>query len=355
MAAIVAAPFGTLPDGRQVDAYRLSNDHGMSVTVLTYGGILQSVEVPDAIGHARNVALGFRRLEDYLPNTAYFGAIIGRVASRIANGTFVLDGIRYSLPVNAPPTSLHGGQHGFHTKLWAATPETDVHSVALKLHRASPDAEEGYPGTLDTTVVYRLLAGSNTLRVEYQATTDAPTIVNLTNHSYFNLRGEGQGTVLDHEVQIFADSYLPIGRDLIPTGEVDGVGGTPLDFRTPHRIGERIREGFDQLLLAQGYDHNYVLGDTDRGAPRRAARVLEPVSRRVLEVWTTEPGIDFYTGNFLDGTLVGTSGSIYRQSDGFAIEPEHFSDSPNQPQFPSIVLRPGQLYDSRSEFRFSTA
>jgi len=327
----------------------------MAVTALTYGGVLQAIEVPDAAGNTINVALGFRRLEDYISKSLYSGAIIGRVASRVANGTFVLDGVRYSLPVNDPPCSLHGGERGFDKRLWTATTELDEDGVALRLSYVSEDGEEGYPGTLDTSVVYQLFSGSNTLRMEYRATTDRPTLVNLTNHTYFNLRGEGSGTILDHDVQLFADHFLPLGEDLIPTGEVSALDGTPLDFRTPHRIGERIRQGFEQLVIAQGYDHNYALRRAGDGALVLAARVHEPHSGRALEVWTTEPGVDFYTGNFLDGTRVGTSGSVYRQSEGFAIEPEHFSDSPNKPEFPSVVLRPGEVYESCSEFRFLTA
>ena len=352
-----ATLFGTLPDGRPVEAYRLVNGCGMSVTVLTYGGILQAINVPDARGERRNVALGFAGLDGYLAGDFYFGAIIGRVASRIAGGQFKLDGIRYSVPVNDPPSSVHGGRNGFHTKLWAAHPSAQSGSVAVRLAYVSGHDEEGFPGTLHTQVTYRLAAGENTLRFEYRATTDRPTVVNLTNHSYLNLAGEGSGSVLDHEVQLYADHYLPLSPELIPTGELALVDGTPMDFRTPHPIGERIRSGFDQLVVAQGYDHNYVLkrpaGMEGRLVP--AARVREPVSGRTLEVWTTEPGLDFYTGNFLDGSLVGTGGSSYRQSDGLAIEPEHYSNSPNTDHFPSVVLRPGEVYESSTEFRFLTA
>lgn len=350
-----AEPFGALPDGRTVDAYRLTNPHGMSVTVLTYGGILQSIEVPDSRGESRNVALGFSTLEEYLTRSPYFGAIVGRFANRIAAGRFELDGVGYTLPVNDPPSSLHGGANGFDKKLWQPYPGTDDDSVALRLTYVSEDGEEGYPGTLHTEVTYRLAQSRNTLRVEYRATTDRPTIVNLTNHSYFNLAGEGSGTALDHDVDIRADHYLPLGPDLIPTGELAPVTGTPMDFRTSRRLGERIRGGFAQLVIAQGYDHNYVLArpEGSEGALVLAARVRAPQRGRTLEVWTSEPAVDFYSGNFLDGTLVGTGGAAYRQSDAFAIEPEHFANSPNTPHFPPTVLRPGEVYQSCTEYRFS--
>lgn len=355
-AAPAATHFGTLPDGRTVAAYRLTNSLGMAVTVLTYGGILQAIEVPDRRGEIRNVALGFAGLDDYVERSPYFGAIIGRVANRIAAGRFELDGVPCEIPVNDPPNSVHGGTHGFHTKVWAAQAWADAAETSIRLTYVSPDGEQGFPGTLHTEVTYRLAADSNTLRFAYRATTDRTTVVNLTNHSYLNLAGEGSGSVLDHEVEIWADRYLPLRPDLIPTGELAPVAGTPMDFTTPHALGERIRCGFEQLVVAQGYDHNYAL---DRpagpdGRLVRAARLHEPDSGRRLEVWTTEPGIDFYSGNFLDGTLVGTGGCAYRQSDGLAIEPEHFSNSPNTPHFPSVVLHPGEVYESTTEFRFSS-
>jgi aldose 1-epimerase len=348
--------FGTLPDGRVVDAYRLTNSCGMSATILTYGGVVQSVEVPDSRGETRNVVLGFARLDDYLLHSPYFGAVIGRFANRIADGSFELDGVVFTLPLNEPPTSLHGGKDGFDKKLWRARPfTTDAEWIGVRLTYVSPDGEEGYPGTLNTTVTYRLARQRNTLAVDYRATTDRPTVVNLTNHSYFNLAGEGSGSVLDHEVEIRASRYLPLGPGLVPTGELADVAGTPMDFRTPKPIGERIRSGFDQLALAQGYDHNYVVDRSDGSAGELvlASRIRDPKSGRALEVWTSEPGVDFYSGNFLDGSLVGTSGSTYRQSDAFAIEPEHFSNSPNTPQFASTRLDPGETYESHSEYRFS--
>ncbi len=351
-----ARPFGTLPDGRPVEVYRLTNDAGVAVEVLTLGGILHSIEVPDRAGRIANVALGLPSLEDYLDRSPYFGAVIGRFANRIADGVFEIDGTTYRAPVNEPPTSVHGGQEGFDKKLWTAEGLSDEHSVGVRLQYVSPDGEEGYPGTLDTEVTYRLALDAGVLRVDYTATTDRATIVNLTNHSYLNLAGEGSGGVLGHVLEIAASRYLPLQPNLLPTGELAPVAGTPLDFRSPHVIGERIRDGFAQLVLARGYDHNYVLdrdGASD-GELAFAARVSEPNSGRQLEVWTTEPGIDVYTGNFLDGSLVGPSGRIYRQGDGLAIEPEHFSNSPNVPHFPSTILRPGERYASTTEYRFST-
>jgi aldose 1-epimerase len=351
-----AEPFGTLPDGRAVDAYRLMNNCGMSTTILTYGGVVQTVEVPDSHGVTSNVVLGFARIDDYLRRSPYFGAVIGRFANRIANGSFELDGVGFTLPINEPPTSLHGGKNGFDKKLWQARPFVDdAEWMGVRLTYVSPDGEEGYPGTLNTAVTYRLARHRNTLGVDYRATTDRSTVVNLTNHSYFNLAGEGSGSVLDHEVEIRATRYLPLGPGLVPTGELADVAGTPMDFRTPKPIGQRIRSGFDQLALAQGYDHNYVVDRPagSEGALVFASRVRDQKSGRALEVWTSEPGVDFYSGNFLDGSLAGTSGSTYRQSDAFAIEPEHFSNSPNTPQFPSTRLEPGETYESHTEYRFS--
>lgn len=347
--------FGTLPDGRAVEAWRLANEDGVAVDVLTYGGVLLTVHVPDREGDVRNVVLGLPTLADYVDRSPYFGAVIGRFANRIADGRFAIDGTTYQVPVNDPPTSVHGGLEGFDKKLWHASPVAEEAWVGVRLGYVSPDGEEGYPGTLDVEVTYRLARDHATLRVDYVATTDRPTVVNLTNHSFFNLAGEGSGSVLEHVVQIAASRYLPLTDSLLPTGELAPVAGTPLDFRTPHPIRERIRSGFDQLVLARGYDHNFVL-DRDNVADGElafAVRITEPRCGRVLEVWSTEPGVDFYTGNFLDGSLVGPSGSTYRQGDGLAIEPEHFSNAPNEPRFPSTILRPGQQYVSATEYRFS--
>lgn len=346
--------FGRTPDDRPVEVLTLVNGQGMTVEVLTYGGVLRAISVPDANGRAANVVLGFGGLDDYLVRSPYFGAIVGRFANRIANAEFVLDGARHRVSANVSPDSLHGGGVGFDKQVWQATLLPPDASTAVRLTNVSPDGDQGFPGTLETSLTYRLLDEANTLRIEYRAETDKPTVVNLTNHSYFNLAGEGSGSVLGHELYIAADHYLPVTERLLPTGELLPVAGTAFDFTVPHRIGERIRDGSSQLVLGQGYDHTYVLnrpaGSTELGL---AARVAEPSAGRILEVWTTEPGLDFYSGNLLDGTLVGSGGRVYRQSDGFALEPEHFSDSPNQPRFPSTVLRPGEVYESVTEFRFS--
>ncbi|QWZ08619.1 galactose mutarotase [Nocardioides panacis] len=293
----------------------MTNDVGMTVDALTYGGVLLTVEVPDRRGDVRNVVLGLPTLADYVERSPYFGAVVGRFANRIADGTFAIDGTTYQVPVNDPPTSVHGGREGFDKKVWHASPVAEEAWVGVRLGYVSPDGEEGYPGALDTEVTYRLARDRATLRVDYRATTDRPTVVNLTNHTFFNLAGEGSGSVLDHVVQIAASRYLPLTDTLLPTGELAAVAGTPLDFRAPRTIGERIRSGFDQLVLARGYDHNFVLDreSVADGELAFAVRVTEPRCGRVLEVWTTEPGVDFYTGNFLDGSLVGPSGGTYRQ------------------------------------------
>jgi aldose 1-epimerase len=346
--------FGELADGTIVHRYTLTNDHGMTVRVLTYGGILQSIEVPDRDGRPANVALGFDTLDAYVRhNRPYFGAAIGRYANRIANGTFTLDGTVYRLPINNPPNSLHGGTHGFDKQVWRATPDPSGDGVGVRLTHESQDGEMGYPGTLTAQVHYLLTAG-NELRIDYRATTDAPTVVNLTNHSYFNLAGEDAGSILGHLLQLQADRYTPVDATQIPTGELAPVAGTPFDFRTPHAIGERIADDHEQLRFGQGYDHNFVLDRPPSSSELLlAARVADPGSGRTLEVYTREPGIQFYSGNQLDGTLVGCGGQAYHRHAGFALETQHFPDAPNQPQFPSTVLRPGQVYQTTTTHRFS--
>ncbi len=355
MAALTKQPYGTTADGVGVDEYTLTNTSGMVVKIITYGGILTAIHVPDRDGQLANVALGFDNFADYEARNPYFGCITGRYANRIANGQFTLDGQTYSLAVNNGPNHLHGGLQGFNKKVWAAQEIKSADSVGVKLTYRSVDGEENYPGNLDVTVTYTL-SDNHALAIRYQAVTDQATVVNLTNHSLFNLGGEGSGYIENHILMLNADHYTPVNDAMIPTGELAPVAGTPFDFRLPKAIAPGQRSNHPQIVKAYGYDHNWVLNRPagDRGLIL-AARVYEPRSGRVMEVSTTEPGVQFYTGNFLDATLVGTSGRIYRQSDGFALETQHFPDSPNQPNFPSTVLRPGESYDTTTVFTFTTA
>jgi aldose 1-epimerase len=354
-------PFGEAPDGTDVERWTLTNGD-TTLRVLTYGGVIQTLEVPDADGEVENVVLGFADLDGYISDDdPYFGSLIGRYGNRIADGRFELDGTTYQLPLNDGPNTLHGGPDGFDDRVWFATDVSDDEVAALQLELSSDDGDQGFPGSLTVTVTYSLDADSR-LTVHYEATTDAPTVVNLTQHTYWNLAGEGSGSIYDHELQIDAGGYTPVDETLIPTGEIASVDGTPFDFREPTAIGERIRENDQQLLYGQGYDHNWALDREDDGAREgsdsedaleEAAVLHDPDSGRTLTISTTEPGIQFYSGNFLNGTLVGTGGSIYRQGDGLALETQHFPDSPNQPDFPSTVLRPGEVYDSTTVFALS--
>jgi len=351
--SIESEPFGSLHNAT-VERYTLFNA-GMHVRILTYGGILQSIDVPDRAGHLANISLGFATLDQYVQRSPFFGALIGRFANRIANGRFTLDEVTYELPVNDGPNSLHGGIDGFDKRVWQASPVRGSDAVGLKLALSSPDGDAGYPGVLSLEVTYTLTA-DNALRLDYRATTDRPTVANLTNHTYFNLAGEGSGSIEDHVLTLFADRYTPIDDVLIPTGAIEPVAGTPMDFTAATPIGARLRAGFDQLARAHGYDHNYVLDRRRSDASLRlAARALDPTSGRVLEVLTTEPAIQFYSGNFLDGSLVGTSGQMYRQADAFTLETQHYPDSPNHPEFPSTELRPGEMFASTTVFKFSTS
>ena len=347
-------PFGEV-EGQAVERYVLTNDSGMSVAILSYGGIVQRIDVPDREGRVANVALGFATVDDYVRDSPYFGAITGRYANRIAHGHFALDGVVHRLAVNSGTNALHGGLKGFDKHLWTAEATDAKDGVALRLSRTSPDGEENFPGTMPVQVTYTLTE-ANELRIDYRATTDKPTVVNLTNHSYFNLAGEGSGSVLGHLLQLNASRYTPIDRFAIPTGEIAAVTGTPMDFTQPTVIGTRIRDDFEQLRLGFGYDHNYVLDrpDSDNGGLVVAAVAVDPNSGRRLETRTTEPGIQFYSGNFLPGSYAGTSHRIYRQSDGFALETQHFPDSPNKSNFPSTVLRPSETYRSTTIYAFST-
>jgi aldose 1-epimerase len=345
--SLTAEPFGALPDGSPVIRYTLRRRGGPTLRVLTYGGIVQSLEVPDARGRVANVVLGFVSLHEYLAATdAYFGALVGRFASRLAGGRFPLEDKNYAVDVNAAGNCLHGGRTGFDQRLWHAEP---LSGNELRLTLTSPDGDQGFPGRLDVEVTYSLLESG--VRIDYRANTDAPTVINLTNHSYFNLAGEGSGSVEAHTLVIDADEFTPLGQDLIPTGEVAVVAGTPLDLRSETTVGAHLRDPHPQLLAARGYDHNYVL----RGkGMRRAARLADPASGRVLEVLTDQPGLQVYSGNFLDGSHVGTCGRAYRQGDGLALETQHFPDSPNHPAFPSTVLRPGQLFSTSTTWLFHT-
>jgi len=345
--SLTAETFGTLRDGSLVTRYSLSRTGGLTLRVLTYGGVVQSLEVPDAHGRFANVVLGFDSLDGYLTGTdPFFGALIGRFANRLAGGRFTLDDKSYAADVNEGGNCLHGGRTGFDKRLWHAEPLSD-HELRLSLN--SPNGDQGFPGQLDVQVTYCLLESS--VRIDYRATTDAPTVVNLTNHSYFNLAGESSGSVEAHTLVIDADEYTPVNGELIPTGEVATVAGTPLDLRCETVVGAHLRDPHPQLLSAKGFDHNYVLRGTGR---RRCARLADPATGRVLEVLTDQPGLQLYTGNSLDGSLVGTGGRTYRQGDGLALETQHFPDSPNHPAFPSTVLRPGQLFATSTTWQFHT-
>jgi len=322
----------------------------MEVKIINYGGIITSIRVPDRHGNMANVVLGFNNLHDYETQSPFFGCITGRYANRIAEGKFTLDGVDYTLAQNDGSNSLHGGLKGFDKAVCNAT---DLNG-ALELTHLSPDMDEGFPGKLNVKVTYAL-TDQNELVIDYAATTDKPTIVNLTNHSYFNLLGDGMGAIYDHILMLNADYYTPTNYNLIPTGELAPVEGTPFDFRLPKVIGPGQRSSHEQIRAAHGYDHNFVLArpSADDASLMLAARVYELQTGRIMEVWTTEPGIQFYAGNFINATLVGTSGHIYRQSDGLALETQHYPDSPNQPHFPTVRLDPGQTYHTTTIYKFA--
>jgi len=338
-------------DGRPVILYTIRNAHGIEVSAMNYGGIIQSIRVPDRNGKFADVVLGHDTAGGYMPNPPYFGAIVGRYANRIANGSFTLDGKTYTLPKNDGPNTLHGGTtKSFDKVVWESRPLKDKNAVEFTY--LSRDGEEGFPGNLKVTVTYTL-TDSNELQVDYKAESDKATPINVSQHSYFNLKGEGNGDILDHEIMINADKFTPVDKNLIPTGELRPVKGTPFDFTTPAKIGARIDENDEQLVLGHGYDHNFVINRTGPGMAL-AARVYEPTTGRVLEVTTTQPGVQFYTGNFLDGTITGKSEHVYKRRYGFCLETQHFPDSPNHPNFPTTILKPGEKFHQETVFKFST-
>lgn len=333
-----------------MDIYTLTNKNGLRTDITSYGGIVMSLYVPDKAGQLTDVVLGFDKVDDYRQAHPYFGALIGRYGNRIAQGKFTLNGVEYTLAQNNGSNSLHGGLKGFDKVVWQASSLDTPAGPALELTYLSRDGEEGYPGNLSVKVVYTL-THQNELRLDYQATTDQDTAVNLTHHSYFNLAGAGQGDILDHELTLEADKFTPVDETQIPMGELRPVTGTPFDFTQSTPIGQRIHQDDEQLKFGLGYDHNWVLNSSG-GSLALAARVSEPGSGRVMEVWTTEPGIQFYSGNFLDGSITGKGGKAYGQRAGFCLETQHFPDSPNQPNFPSTVLKAGQTYTSTTVYKF---
>jgi aldose 1-epimerase len=351
--APVRESFGHLPVGADVALYTLKNSHGMTVRLSSWGATIVGIEVPDRTGQRGDVVLGFDSLDGYLTNRSYFGASIGRYANRIAHGSFRLQGTTYTLARNNGANHLHGGVAGFDKRLWQSRSLMIQGVPAVEFRYQSADGEEGYPGLLKVSITFEL-DEANELRIDYRATTDRTTVVNLTNHAYFNLAGERTGSILAHELQIRAARFTLIDAGLIPTGELRTVAGTAFDFRMPHAIGERIDRPDEQLQLAGGYDHNWVL-DGKSGALRLVARVSEPTSGRVLEVLTTEPGLQFYSGNFLDGTATGKGQRTYGRRSGFCLETQHFPDSPNRPQFPTTTLAPHHLYRSTTIYRFPLA
>lgn len=348
MPDIVRQPYGQLPDGTVVEQFTLTNANGIELRAITYGGIITSLKTRDRNGALGDIVLGFDSLDGYLGDHPFFGAIIGRYGNRIGRGRFTIDGQEYKLATNNGAHHLHGGNRGFDKQVWQAEV---MASNAIRFSRVSPDGEEGYPGTLQVQVTYSL-TNYDELIVDYAASTDLPTHVNLTQHSYFNLAGTGD--ILGHELQIDADRYTPVDGGLIPTGELAPVAGTPFDFRQAVAIGARINDAHPQIKNGRGYDHNWVLNRDDETTLRFAARVREPKSGRTMEVATTEPGLQFYAGNFLDGTLKGKGGQVYGHRSGFCLETQHFPDSPNKPDFPPTVLRPGDQYSSRTVFKFGT-
>jgi aldose 1-epimerase len=344
--------FGKLPDGKTVDLYTLTNASGMEACIMNYGATVVSLKVPDRQGKLADVVLGFDAFDKYLEKEPYMGAIVGRYGNRIAKGKFSLDGKEYTLAQNDKDNALHGGLRGFDKALWKVKAANGGKEPSLVLEYVSKDGEEGYPGKLDVTVTYTLTS-ANALKIDYAAATDKPTVLNLTNHAYFNLAGAGEGDMLSHKVAINADRFTPVDAGLIPTGELQPVAGTPFDFTQPTAIGARIDADDEQIKLGGGYDHNWVLNKKEGEKLSLAAKVVEPTSGRVMEVFTTQPGMQFYTGNFLDGSNVGKGGKPYNRRFAFCMETQHYPDSPNHPQFPSTTLRPGEAFHSTTIYKFS--
>jgi aldose 1-epimerase len=332
-------------DGKEVFQFNLTNENGMTVKLINYGGIVSHLLVPDKNGKTEDVVLGLDSLQNYLNDTPYFGAIVGRYGNRIAKGNFILEGQGYTLPKNNGENHLHGGVKGFDKVVWDAEDFIFPETAGVILSYTSEDGEEAYPGNLNVKVTYTL-SNKNELRINYEATTDKATIVNLTHHGYFNLKGQGNGDILDHQLQLMADRYVPVNQTMIPTGELKEVKGSSMDFTTPRSVGSRIKE------VEGGYDHTWVLNDFDGKKVRLVAKVTERKSGRVMEVYTDQPGIQFYTGNFLDGSLNGKGGNVYTKHSGFCLETQHYPDSPNQPEFPSVVLRPGEKYETETVYKF---
>ena len=349
--AVTKQPFGSTSEGVPVEIYTLTNEKGMKVSITTYGGAVVSLTAPDRAGKFADIVLGCVDIPGYEKQTAYLGALIGRYGNRIGRAQFTLDGVEYKLAKNNGANTLHGGLRGFDKRVWQAIEVDRPEGPAVRLTYVSQDGEEGFPGTLSVTVDY-VLTAKNELTIEYSAGTSKNTVVNLTNHSYFNLAGQGEGAILEHEVMLNADRYLPVDSGLIPTGELRAVKGTPFDFTQATKIGSRIDQNDEQLKLGKGYDHNWVLNKSS-GELSKAAEVYEPKSGRIMEVWTTEPGLQFYTGNFLDGTIQGKGGKVYAHRGGFCMETQHFPDSPNKPGFPSTLLKPGTAYHSVTTYEFS--
>jgi len=344
--------FGTTADGKTADLYTLKNKNGMVVTITNFGATVVSILVPDKAGKMADVALGYDNLAGYELNKNYLGVLVGRYGNRIAHGKFSIDGTEYTLAKNNGDNTLHGGLKGFNKMMWDAKDVSKSGEPAVEMNYVSKDGEEGFPGNLSVTVVYTL-TNKNELRIEYTATTDKKTVVNLTNHTYFNLSGQGHGDVLKEEMMINADKFTPVDSGLIPTGELKSVAGTPFDFRKATAIGERINADDEQIKLGGGYDHNFVVNRSKAGLSL-AAKVYDPASGRVLEAWTTEPGVQFYTGNFLDGSFQGKGGGAYNKRTAFCLETQHFPDSPNHPSFPTTLLKPGEKYHTTTVYKFAT-